>query len=72
MLKLARLIFGGSKNEPSVHDALIDSAIEKAVDASDPRLRALPGYQRKLRKPVACSVEFVLDKVSRFPAPLDL
>ncbi len=67
MLSLARLIFGSSESTASPRDRLIDAAIEKAVDVSDPRLRALSGYQKQLRDATKIAVDFVMDVVDTLP-----
>jgi hypothetical protein len=72
MLKLARLIFGGGTSQPKGQDALIDEAIEKAVDACDPRLRAVSGYKKKLRDATGSAVAHVLAFVGAFAPPLDV
>jgi hypothetical protein len=71
MLNLFRNIFSqsddaGSKLTPS----LVNSAIERAVDGTDPRLRIVSGYAKALRKPVTHAIEHVIDLVESFPAPV--
>lgn len=46
--------------------ALIDSAIERVVDGTDRRLRALGSYHKRLREPVASSVAYVHALVDGF------
>ena len=72
MLGLAKLIFGGREDASTERDKIVDFAIEKALDVSDPRLRAISGYQRKLRPSARVAVDFVLDAVGRFPPALDV
>jgi hypothetical protein len=72
MLQVFRSIFG-SAGEPSPHPAeLINRAIERAVDGTDPRLRALPGYQKKLRPAVSHALDHVVALVEGLPPVLEL
>jgi hypothetical protein len=72
MLQLFQSIFG-SKNEPSPHSVeLISRAIERTVDGTDPRLRALSGYQKKLRPAVIHAIDHVVALVDGLPPVLDL
>lgn len=52
--------------------ALIDSAIERVVDGTDRRLRALGSYRKRLREPVASSVEYVRALVDGFPTATEI
>jgi hypothetical protein len=70
---LARAIFGAStrtRGDPWAR--IIEAAIDKAVDGTDPRLRALYGYKSKLRKPVTRAVHFANELGERFPPPVEL
>lgn len=49
MLKLFQSIFGGSDGHGRHPESLIEMAIERAVDGTYPRLRAAPGYRKRLR-----------------------
>jgi hypothetical protein len=49
MLHLFQFIFGAGPDAAAPYpEELIDRAIERAVNGTDPRLRALPGYGKKL------------------------
>jgi hypothetical protein len=73
MLQLFQSIFSSGRGESSSHPAeLIERAIERAVDATDPRLRAVSGYQKKLRSAVIPALDHVLALVDGLPAVLDL
>jgi len=50
----------------------IDRAIEIVVEQTDPRLRFVRGYRRKLRKPVVRSLVYVEDLVKRVPGPFEI
>jgi hypothetical protein len=45
-------------------------ATERAVDGTDSRLRLLPGYRKRLRKPVIQAIDHVVALVDGFPALL--
>jgi hypothetical protein len=47
----------------------IERAIEIILDETDPRLRLVRGYRRKLRKPVIRSLAYVGGMVTRIPGP---
>lgn len=70
MLKLLQSIFGGAESKGRYPDSLIDAAIERAVDGTDSRLRALPGYRRQLRDPVVHAIDHVVALIDDFPAPV--
>jgi len=50
----------------------IDRAIDNVLEATDPRLRFVRGYRRKLRKPVVRSLVYVDDLVTRIPGPFEI
>lgn len=47
---------------------LLDAAIERTVERTDRRLRALGGYRRQLREPVARSMQHLIELVGQLPA----
>jgi len=62
-----RSIFA-TPSEPSGFDKhLIEAAIERVIDGTDPRFRALSHYQRRLWEPVEHAVDFVVRFVNRLP-----
>ena len=63
MLKLLHSIFGGGERRGRYPASLIEMAIERAVEGTDPRLRALPGYSHKLREPVIQAIDHVIELV---------
>lgn len=71
MLQLFQSIFG-SRNDTPFPEELIERAIERAVDGTDPRLRGLPGYKKKLRPAVIRAIEHVIALVDALPPPLVL
>jgi hypothetical protein len=48
----------------------IMAAVERAVDGIDPRLRALPGYRRILRRPVERALQYVAENLSTLPSAI--
>ena len=70
MLKLFQSIFGGGEERGRYPESLIEAAIERAVDGTDPRLRALSGYRKRLREPVIHAADHVIAIVDNLPVPL--
>lgn len=66
MLKLLHSIFG-SEEKGSYPDSLVDEAIERAVDGTDPQLRAVSGYRKKLRPAVVRAIDHVVALVDLLP-----
>jgi hypothetical protein len=69
MLKLFQSLFG-VRTAAAWPEALIDAVIERAVDGTDPRLRALGDYRRRLREPALATIEHVMRLVDGLPAPV--
>jgi len=73
VLRRLQSIFTPAHPKPGKFDeALIHSAIERVVDGTDPRLRAVRNYQRKLRGAVEQAIEFVVAFVDTFPTAIEL
>jgi hypothetical protein len=70
MLKLFQSIFGGGEQQGHYPESLIQAAIERTVDGTDPRLRALYGYKKSLRPAVIHAIDQVVALVDGIPAPL--
>lgn len=61
-------IFATAPSPPGKLDAtLIETAIERVVDGTDPRLRAVPHYRRKLWEPVERAVDYVVEHAATLP-----
>jgi hypothetical protein len=70
---LTRAIFGTtSRVTDDPWAPVVERATEKALDATDPRIRALGGYRRALREPVTRAVHFVHELGEGLPAPVEL
>jgi hypothetical protein len=69
---LSSLFAASGRRSDTVDKALLERAIDRVVDGSDPRLRALPGYRKRLRAPVDSAVTHVIDLVNRLPEPAEV
>jgi len=73
MLKLLQSLFGAAPAASGGHpEKVVARAIERAVDGTDPRLRALPGYQKRVRGPVLRALDHVVALVDALPPPVEL
>lgn len=73
MFQLFQSIFGPSPAERGRYpQRLIEAAIERALDGTDPRLRALSGYQKKLRPAVIHAIDQVVSLVDGLPPPVEV
>ena len=73
MLKLFQSIFRpGADKLGTYPEDLVERAVERAVDGTDRRLRALSGYKKRLRPAVIHAIDHVVDLVDRLPPPLEL
>ena len=73
MLKLFQSIFhAGADKLGTYPEDLIERAIERAVDGTDRRLRALSGYKKSLRPAVIRAIDHVVALVDQLPPPLEL
>lgn len=70
MLRIFHSIFGGEAER--YPEELIKAAIERAVDGTDPWLRGLSGYIRKLRPAVVHAIDHVVGLVDSLETPLEL
>jgi len=73
MLNFLSSLFAPDTGKPGgVDKALIERATERAVEGTDPRLRALGNYRKQLREPVELAVRHVIELVDGLPeaAPL--
>ena len=70
MLNLFQSIFGGGEQQGHYPESLIEAAIERAVDGTDPRLRAMFGYRKNLRPSVFHAIDHVVALVDDIPAPI--
>jgi hypothetical protein len=72
MLRLLQSLFGGGDKPGSYPESLVKTAIERAVDGTDPWLRGVTGYRKKLRQPVVRAIDHVVALVDGLAPPLTL
>lgn len=73
MLKLLQSIFKQTPEASSKYDEeLIEKAIERVVDGTDPRVRAISGYRKKLSPSVIKAVDYTVELVDGLPPPITL
>jgi len=60
MLNFFHSIFKGFEQTGGYPNDLVEAAIERAVDGTDPSLRAVSGYRRKLRPAVLTAIDHVV------------
>jgi len=73
MFKFLNALFS-SPADPDVaqRQSLIQAAIERAIEGTDTRLRALAGYQKKLQAPIETAVDHVVALVETIPESVEL
>jgi hypothetical protein len=73
VLKLFANIFEQSTPDKTrLPDDLLEAAIERTVDGTDPRLRMLPAYANKLRRSVVRAAQYVIQLIDDLPDPVPL
>lgn len=73
MLKLLQSIFRQTPVSTGGHDEkLITLAIERVIDGTDPRLRALSGYRKRLQPAVIKALDYTLELVDSLPPSIAL
>jgi hypothetical protein len=72
MLRLFHSIFGDASGTDRYPEALIRNAVERAVDGTDPWLRGLSGYRRKLRPAVLHAIDHIVAMTDSLPPPVEL
>jgi len=70
MFDLFQSIFRGGEHQGRYPESLIEAAIERTVDGTDPRLRAMFGYKKHLRPSIIHAIDHVVALVDGIPAPL--
>lgn len=73
MFELFKSFFQAGRSPAAQYpESLVTFAIERAVDGTDPRVRALPGYTRKLKGAVVHAIDHVIALVEELPPPVDV
>lgn len=63
MLRFFQSLFGSVTTRGRYPESLVKAAIERAVDGTDPWIRAVSGYRKKLRLAVVRAIDYVVDLV---------
>lgn len=72
VLRLLNSFFNVERESTSrLNKAMIQAAIERVVDGTDPRLRAVRHYRRKLRAPVERTMEYVMAQIAVLPPAIE-
>ena len=73
VLRLLQSLFSATPDSAGKFDpALIRAAIERVVDGTDPRLRMVRHYRKKLWTAVERSIEYVTELVDALPPPVEI
>ena len=77
MLKLLEFITGFFSSKDTAQLQVdsgysIDETIERVIDGIDTKIRLVPAYQKKLRKEVIISLEYINRLVEQIPGPIDV
>ncbi len=73
VLNFLKSLFGaGTDKTPSQDAAVIAAATEEVVRGTDPRLRLVSGYTKKLRAPVERAVAYATEIVEVIPGPFEV
>ena len=72
MLRFFQSIFRRPVKHGAYPDSLVKAAIERAVDGTDPCIRAVSGYRKKLRPAVLHAIDHVVGMVDDTGEPLPL
>ncbi|WP_430232946.1 hypothetical protein [Nitrosomonas communis] len=69
---LGSLFTGTSEQQKGLPEDLIEQAIDRAVEGTDQRIRAIGQYRKRLRQPVEFAVAHVIALVDTLPAPIEI
>ncbi len=73
MLRFLSSLFAANQDEADgLPETLLDAAIERAVEGTDRRLRALGNYRKRLREPVALAARHVIGLVRQLPEATEI
>lgn len=73
MLSFLSSLFSADERPSDAPDeSLVEAAIERVVDATDPRLRAFPNYRKRLRPGAQRSVAYVQGLIDGLPEPVEI
>ena len=69
---LSSLFKTTAEQTDGLDEALIETAIEREVAGTDPRIRAIRQYRKRLRLPVEKAIIHVISLVDTLPAPIEI
>lgn len=69
---LSSLFTTPAQRAGGLDEALIEKAIERAVDGTDRRVQAIGQYRKRLRQPVELAVTHVISLVDALPSPVEI
>jgi len=72
MFRIFQSFFGGNEKRGSYPESLVKAAIERAVEGTDPWMRAVSGYRRKLRPAVVQAIDHVVALVDSMPPSITM
>lgn len=72
MFQFFQSFFTGGEQKSSYPESLVKAAIERAIDGTDPWLRAVSGYKNKLRPSVLQAIDHVVELIDSAPPPITL
>ena len=72
ILKYLGIAAGLGRKGNRQYNPVVDEAIERVIDGTDPRLRLVPGYRKILQKEVAASLDHISNLVDQIPGPLEV
>lgn len=72
MFNFLHSIFGSDDTTGNYPDSLVKAAIERAVDGTDPWIRAVSGYKKKLRPAVIRAIDHVVALVDGIAPPIEV
>lgn len=72
IFKYLSIATGLARRDGPQYDAAVDEAIERVIDGTDPRLRLVPGYRKKLQRDIAASLDHIGNLVDQIPGPLEV
>ena len=72
MLKLLQSLFGPKPAGNALYDrATLERAIDRAIDATDPRMRSISGHRKRLEPAVVKAIDHVIALAGALPPPVE-
>jgi len=72
MLRILQSIFSKGPTSGKYPESLVKAAIERAVDGTDPWIRAVSGYKRLLRPAIVQSIDYVVSLIDSIVPPIEI